>query len=296
MFPVLFKIGSVSVSSFGVFLALGSLLGIFLVWRLARAWDLDEEKILDLTLLTFVGGLIGARVYFAMEHLSLFTSSPLSLILINKNPGFSFWGGFLGGWLTLFTFAKRFKVDFWQLADIAAVGLMGGLILSDLGCFLGACNIGAPSKAFFSVTMVGVVGKRWPIQIIEALFLTFGLFKVWSKALHFHQRGKIVSLAFIYIGITRLVLEPLKQNHSSALFSAVLLLLGLTIYYKVTKQSPVAHLKRLGRFSAGVITNPKVQKQVVQSAGKSWYNTKASIAWKLRNIKKMLRRFNVKFS
>lgn len=296
MIPVLFKIGSISVSSFGVFLALGSLLGIFLVWRLARAWDLDEEKTLDLTLLTFLGGLIGARLYFAIEHINLFTASPLSLILINKNPGFSFWGGFLGGWLTLFFFAKRFRVDFWQLADIASVGLLGGLILSDLGCFFGACNIGIPSKAFFSVTMVGFLGKRWPIQIIEALFLFFALLKVWSKALHFHQRGKIVSLAFIYIGITRLIIEPLKQDHSSAIFSVILLLLGLTIFYKVTKQSPIAHLENLGKFAIGIITDPKVQKQVVQSTGKSWYNTKASIAWKLRNIKKMLRRFNVKFS
>ncbi|MCL4366473.1 prolipoprotein diacylglyceryl transferase [Patescibacteria group bacterium] len=296
MFPVLFKVASISVSSFGVFLALGSLLGIFLVWRLARAWDLEEEKTLDLTLLTFVGGLLGARVYFIIEHLNLFTASPLSLILINRNPGFSFWGGFLGGWLTLFFFAKRFKVDFWQLADIASVGLMGGLILSDLGCFLGACNIGIPSTAFFSVTMVGSLGKRLPIQIIEALFLSFGLLKVWSKALHFHQRGKIVSLAFIYIGISRLVLEPLKQDHSSGIFSAILLLLGLTIFYKITKQSPITHLKSLGQFFIRIITDSRERKQVVQTAGKGWYNTKASIAWKLRNFKKMLRRFNVKFS
>ena len=47
MLPVLFSIGKISVSSFGIFLALGILLGIFLVWRLSRAWDLDEEKILD---------------------------------------------------------------------------------------------------------------------------------------------------------------------------------------------------------------------------------------------------------
>ncbi|MCL5784132.1 MAG: prolipoprotein diacylglyceryl transferase, partial [Patescibacteria group bacterium] len=92
MFPVLFSIGSLSVSSFGIFLALGFLLGLFLIWRLTRAWDLDEEKVLDLILIIFVGGMIFARVFFALENLPYFTSSPLNLIKFSKVPGFSFWG------------------------------------------------------------------------------------------------------------------------------------------------------------------------------------------------------------
>src|SRR5438552_13186037 len=113
MFPTLFSIGKFGISSFGVFLAFGFILGVFLIWRLARAWDLDEEKILDLTLLTFFGGLIGARIYFVLSHLSFFGLNPLKILLFQKYPGFSFWGAFLGGWLSLFYFAKKFKWDFW---------------------------------------------------------------------------------------------------------------------------------------------------------------------------------------
>ncbi len=169
MFPVLLTVGHLAVSSFGVFLALGFLLAIFLVWRLSRAWDLDEEKILDLTLLTFIGGLIGARVYFVIFNLPIFLSNPLNLILINKVPGLFFWGGILGGWLSLYIFARRFRMDFWQVADIASVGVVGGLILSSLGCFFGGCDVGVPSKDFFAVTMMGVLGKRWPVQLLQVL-------------------------------------------------------------------------------------------------------------------------------
>ena len=69
MFPTLLTIGSFSLSSFGVFLALAFLFGVFLIWRLSRAWDLDEEKILDLMLLTFLGGLVGARLFFGLINI-----------------------------------------------------------------------------------------------------------------------------------------------------------------------------------------------------------------------------------
>lgn len=296
MFPVLFSIGNFNASSFGVFLALGFLFGIFLIWRLCRAWDLDEEKALDLTLLTFAGGLIGARIYYMFEHLEYFIQSPLNLILINKVPGFNFWGGLLGGWLILFFFARRFRIDFWQLTDIALVGLLGGLIFSNIGCFLGGCNIGIPLNAFFAVSMEGVIGRRWPIQIIEALLLSLVLVRIWSLATHFHQRGKIVSLGLIYIGMIWFVLEPLKQNHSGLIFSLILIILGITTYYKVTRQNPVKQLKLSVEFLKQFVIEEKVRKKVVQLLSKSWYNQKANFSWQLRNFKKFLRRSNVKLS
>lgn len=283
-------------SSFGVFLAFGFLLGLFLVWRLCRAWDLNEEKILDLTLLTFAGGLIGARVYFAVSNWQFFASSPFSLIFINKVPGFSFWGGILGGWLTLFYLAKRYRMNFWQLADIAVVGLLGGLVLSDIGCFLGGCNSGSPSNAFFAVTQVGLIGKRWPVQIVEAFLLWISLMKVWSLALHFHQTGKIAAIGFIYIGVIRLILEPFRQNHQGVFFSLVLLLLGLTIYFRVTKQHPLIFSKNLIKLATGVFTDRAIRTRVVQNVRSSWYNQKTGISWKVRNLKKLLRRSNVKLS
>lgn len=296
MAPVLFSIGSINASSFGVFLISGFIFGVFLIWRLCRAWDINEEKALDLMLLTFIGGLLGARIYFVIENFSLFSASALNFILINKVPGFNFWGGFLGGWLTLYFFAKRFRINFWQLADIALVGFIGGLIFSDIGCLLGGCNIGIPSKAFFAVTQQGLVGRRWPVQAIEAILLSFVLIRIWSQATHFHQRGKIVSLGFIYIGIIGFILEPLKQDHSGAIFSLVITILGITIYYLITKQSPIKHLQQVKIFIMDFITDERFRSKVLQIIIKSWYNQKANFIWRLKNWKKILRRFNVKFS
>lgn len=295
MFPVLFSIGGFSVSSFGVFLALAFLFGVFLIWRLSRAWDLSEEKILDLILLSFLGGLLGARIFFVAEHLSSFLSLE-KILLVNKYPGLSFWGGFLGSWLALYFFSRKFKMDFWQIADITAVGFLGGLILGNLGCFLGGCGVGMQSNLFLAAPMVGVIGKRFPVQILEALFLSWVLIRIWGKATHFHLRGLILSTALIFIGAVKLLMEPLKENRSEWIFSLTLLTLGIHIFYRVQvgKRTLFSDIKTFFKFLSRLFRDSGERRKVLDNLQKSWYNQKIAIAWKMRGIGKFLRRKGVK--
>lgn len=302
MFPILLTIGRISISSYGVFLALAFLLSLFLIWRLSRAWDLNEEKVLDLTILTFFGGLIGARIYFVLNHPGAF-SNFLNILLFNKVPGFSFWGSFLGAWLTLYFFSKRQRFDFWMAADIASVGFIGGLILSNIGCFLGGCNVGIPSKLFLAVNMVGEIGKRIPVQAMEALLLFLVLRNLWVQTTHFHQRGKILALSLIYIGIIKLLMEPLKASHDEGIYlSAALVILGVNIFYKISKRRLVLDAKELLKYMLSLFNSPESRKQAMAAAYKYWYNQKTQLFWGLRNLKrafslkKNLRRINVRIS
>lgn len=296
MFPVI-SIGPFSISSFGVFLAAGFLFGVFLIWRLSRAWDLVEEKVLDLTLLTFFGGLIGARLYFILENLQFFQGSILKWLFIHKYPGFSFWGAFLGGYLTLYFFSKKFKINFWQALDIASVGFLGGLIFGALGCFLGGCSIGIPSNLFFALTFIGAIGKRIPIQLIEAALLTFTLIRIWKFATHFHIAGSVAAISLISIGAIKFILEPLRDIHEEGVFlNITLMFLGITIFYKVTKRKILTDIKAFGIFLLSLIKDPQLQKKLMLRLGKSWYNYKVNIRWKFRYFSKILRRINVRFS
>lgn len=301
MFPVLISAGNLTVSSFGVFLALAFLFAAFLVWRLARAWDLDEEKILDLTLLTFFGGLLFGRAHFILENFSLFGVSFLKWILITKYPGFSFWGSLLGGILTLLIFSKKFKLDFWKVSDIAAVGLLGGLILGDIGCLLGGCSVGLPSKLFIAVSLVGVLGKRFPTQALEALLLVLVLVKIWQKATHFHKSGTIFAVSLISLGVIKLFTSFLRPfDLKSYLFSFLTIFLGSFIYYRLTKRHLLNDVKSLSLFLVGFVRDSKVRKSVFITLKKSWYNQKVAIFWRLRSFKKwggiFLKKLNVKIS
>lgn len=295
MLPVLLTIGPITISSFGLFLSLGFIYGSFLVWRLARAWELSEEKVLDLIILTFFGGLIGARLFFVALNFEFFAADLFKIFPLTKYPGMSFWGGFLGGWLTLFVFARRLKFNFLQIADLAAVGFLGGLILSDIGCFLGGCGVGSLSNAFFAVPMVGIVGKRFPVQIFEAFITGLILLKIWPMATHFHNFGKVVSLSLISLGLLKLVTEYFRALHQGGYFLSLAMFgLGVVMYYSSSNKSPIVDVKLILRFIAGLFIGTKSWNLILERVRKNWYNFRVNLNWKLKKSIKVLRRARVK--
>lgn len=295
MFPTL-SAGALSISSFGIFLAIGFLFGVILVWRLSRAWDLNEEKVLDLMLLTFLGGFILSRIYFILVNFPSFGLDLSKWLNITKYPGFSFWGALLGGILALKFYSRKFRINFWQALDFAAVGLLGGLIFLDLGCFFASCNIGVSSKIFFALPMVGAIGQRIPIQLFEAGLYSLTLISLWKKTLHFHTQGTIFALSFIYIGLINLLSESFKQMHSNTLgFNVILIIFGVSIFYKLTKRKIASDIKALGTFLGQFIKDKDTRYAAMVRIKRNWYNYKVSIRWKLRLVTKLLRRLNVRF-
>lgn len=293
MLPVIGYIGSFAISSSGLFLALGFLYALFLIWRLSRAWDFEEEKVLDLLMLTTIGALVGARVYFIFSHLSFFGLNIGKMILFTKYPGLSFWGAFLGGWLVLNYSVKKFKLDFWSICDIAAIGFLASLIFGNVGCFLSGCGVGVVSDSFLAVDMVGFVGKRFPIQIVEAVMLAVLLVRMWPKAVRFHTPGKILSYVLMYSGAIKFFTEFFRSQYQSGhFFSLVMFTLGLMVFYRVSKRSLRADIKAL-------LTDQNVRKMVLHKLTIGCYNAlrkelidkKILWSWKLN---KLLRRLNVR--
>src|SRR5688500_4885821 len=102
MLPVILTLGPVTISSLGLLLVLAFLLGTFLIWRLARAWEVNNEVLLDAVFFTTIFAFLGARIYFVLVNFNFFSQNILGILNIFRLPGFSFWGGFFGGLIGLF--------------------------------------------------------------------------------------------------------------------------------------------------------------------------------------------------
>ncbi len=298
MLPVLFTFGEIPISSFGLFLALAFLASVLTIWKIARAYEIDPEKILDLVLITFLIGLLVSRVYFVALNWELYNSLQKA-VLINRYPGLSFWGGMLGGFLALWFLVKRYKLRFWEIADFASVAFLTGMVIGDLGCFLGGCAYGKISNLFIATPIVGLIGKRFPSPILEAILLLFVLLYLKKMVMKFHFAGKVVALFMIFTGVVKFILEYFRGDTRTLIWqitfgqvlSVLSIVIGTTIFYSLSKRDFKKDL-------IGFLTtpfDPKDRSDALLQLKKSWYNQLVATRHFYKGIGAFLRRrLNVK--
>ena len=211
MFPVLFRIGSLDITSFGALVALGALAGLWVFRReLARSGLPDAA--MDAAVYGLVGGLLGAKLLYVFEHLD--DGSFLSLFL--DRGGMSWFGGFAGGLLAgyLTIRAKRWPL----LAVLAAAtpALAVGQMLGRIGCFLVGDDYGHPTSLPWGVAfpqgLPPTTERVHPTQIYEAIFLAFF---AWVLIL-WRRRGlsdrTVLGRYFVGVGAFRFALEFVRVN------------------------------------------------------------------------------------
>jgi phosphatidylglycerol---prolipoprotein diacylglyceryl transferase len=121
-------------------------------WR-AQKENIPKERVQDLALWIFVGGLIGARVWYIVQYREQF-ASPLTDFFQVWKGGIVFYGSALGGWvgyLLAYRFIiTRFNLSTWKIADVLAPSVALGLALGRIGCFLNGCcygHVACPGEA-----------------------------------------------------------------------------------------------------------------------------------------------------
>ena len=92
VYPLLFRIGSFEVTSFGAMLAVAALVGIWLFGRELARSGLPRDTI-DAAIAGVIGGLVGAKLLWTLEF---FGEQPFTNLLFSRG-GFSWFGGFIGG-------------------------------------------------------------------------------------------------------------------------------------------------------------------------------------------------------
>ncbi len=173
MLPILFKIGPLPIYSFGCFLALGYVVFTFLIYQGAKKEYFDEEKVFDVVFLSTIGAILGARLFYIIEHFDSFGFSFLNWILVNAIPGFSFWGGIGVGLSILLLSSRKEKLPLYQILDLLTRPLLLLFIFGEIGAFLAGNEIGLPTKLPWGVIFFSTL-KRHPIsayQVIASLIL-----------------------------------------------------------------------------------------------------------------------------
>ena len=140
----------VPVRGYGVMLLLAAAAGTWLSIVRGRRVGFDADTILALGMEVFLWGLVGARLFYVIEYREQFFPPGRSLIaaipdVLNIAAGGLVVFGALptAGWAA-WRFARRRGLSLFALADCIAPGLLVGLALGRVGCFLNGCCYGGP--------------------------------------------------------------------------------------------------------------------------------------------------------
>ena len=224
MHPDLFHIGPVTVHSYGTLLMLGFLAGIWLAAREARRRGLPSELAIDLGLWTLVGGVILARAMFAALNWPDFASDPKRILYIWREGGLTFHGGLLGGVLAGALLARRRRISFWTLGDIAAPALALGYAIARIGCLLNGCCYGAPTSLPWGVRFpvfpdAGLSTQpSHPTQIYASLGSLL-ILAILLKARHrLRAPGQGFCLYLALYSVLRAAIEVLRRDYTATRF------------------------------------------------------------------------------
>ncbi len=141
MYPVLIRIGSFEITSFGVMVAVAALVGLWLFRKeLVRA-ALPAEAA-DAGMVGVIGGLVGAKLLWTMEHAG---EGPISELLLSRG-GLSWYGGLIGGVGAGLVFIVRHKWPVVRTIAAATPALAFGHLIGRIGCLLVGDDYGRPTS------------------------------------------------------------------------------------------------------------------------------------------------------
>lgn len=227
MYPELFRIGDFPITTYGIWLAIGMLLALFTASRLGSRDGLPRERIYDLGLWTLIGGLLGSKVlmFFVEENVQVFSLDFL-------RSGGVYYGGLIGGFLTVVVLVHFYKLPFWKVADALAPALALGQAFGRQGCFAAGCCWGKATDLFWGVhfteagheyTGVPMYGGGndlylHPTQLIES----FTMLAVFGLLVWLHRRKKFDGQVLIAYGIIysvfRFSIEFIRDDPRGDLF------------------------------------------------------------------------------
>lgn len=137
-------IGPLAISPHGVSTAVGFMTGAWFFMRAVRRRGLPEDDMIAILYRAAIGGIVGARVFYVLNHFSDY-GSPIEWFKVWEG-GISLLGGLTGALLVAWRAAHRRAVDFLDGLDLAAPWLPFGIAIGRIGDIVIADHLGRPTS------------------------------------------------------------------------------------------------------------------------------------------------------
>jgi phosphatidylglycerol---prolipoprotein diacylglyceryl transferase len=258
MIPELFKIGPLTVYSYGLMLGLAFIVASYILTSEFERKHLDKNIATEITLLCIIFGIIGSKVFSVLETWDEFLADPIGMIF---NPGgLTFYGGLIFAAVAVLVYAKRKKISYLYIIDAASPALIIAYGIGRIGCHLsGDGDYGLPTNLPWGTNYQnGIVkpslmfrgseiAKHFPNGVVPdstplhptplyETFLAVIIFLIlWKMRKKDWADGRMFALYLILAGVERFSVEFIRLNphllfgfSEAQLISIVLIVLGVS--------------------------------------------------------------------
>lgn len=141
---IFFDIGPLTIYWYGVIIAVGAFIGLYLATKESDRLGLQKDLMVDMIVFAIPISIIFARIYYVIFEWDRYIGGPWWDVFAIWEGGIAIHGALIGAVLTAIVYARVKKVSFWQLADIAAPSLILGQAIGRWGNFMNQEAHGGP--------------------------------------------------------------------------------------------------------------------------------------------------------
>lgn len=228
LLQTLFSVGGFSLRSYGLVVALAILIGLGTAYFLASSEKEYRQHLLDLVMYAVMGAIIGARAWQVFFYEWDYYSLHLSEFLIIWHGGMAIQGALVGAFIVGWIYTRKYKLDYWRMADIAAPGIILGQGIGRIACFLNGDAYGSPTNLGFGLVYppgtpaYEAYGSQplWPAEVWEGqwdmvVFALIVILSRWRKL----PRGILFIIYIVLYSLGRFGLEFLRGDGARYLFN-----------------------------------------------------------------------------
>lgn len=244
MLPRLFSLGNFTLHTYGLLVATGFLVGIYVARHFARRFRMDGERIFNLAVYLALAAILGAKLFLVIQDWRYYFADPSSLLSASflQSAGI-FYGGVIVALAVLALYVHRQHLRWLAVGDAVVPGVAIGHAIGRLGCFSAGCCWGKPTTLPWGVTFTNpyahaTVGvplhiPLQPTQLYEAGGEALIFLLLWKLAGRRAFEGQLTATYLLSYGILRFLVdfarayEPQAMLFHGMLTDAQVISLGL---------------------------------------------------------------------
>ncbi|WP_434643530.1 prolipoprotein diacylglyceryl transferase [Thermoanaerobacterium thermosaccharolyticum] len=193
----LFNIGGFTIYLFGIMIAIGVGTGYILALKEAKRKGLDVDKVSEFLVYLIIVGIIGGRLGFVLTYRPyFFLTHPLEILKIHDG-GMAIHGSLVAGILFSIWYVRKYKLNFWKIADLASPGLAIGQAIGRIGCDIFGYAMARPWP--WGIKVNGQL--LHPVQVYEFLLDYIMFFVLWRKRDKIKYNGQLFIIYVIFFNI-----------------------------------------------------------------------------------------------